>query len=221
MMLSEQESQYGVNMYDSLQPADEPEIQAMIAQGMTMEDAVMAIFDRKFVHPPMQYPGGVPQYPHMFPSHAGYSPGYPQYPQQLPPPHLQPHRSFRNDPNASRSRSVHNLNSVSQLSMGSYSNPPTGSPGAPGQHAGPYPPQAQPFIHSVRSPPPPANSGSHVLHSIPSAQSVYSTHVSYFLLKFLFHIFFCRVMKVHTVPTHPFLPQRLHNQLVHIILVLT
>jgi hypothetical protein len=191
MMLSEQESQYGVNMYDSLQPEDEPEIQAMIAQGMSMEDAVLAIFDRKFIHPPVQYPG-VPQYsqypPHMFP-HAGYPPGYPQYPHQHPPQHLQPHQTFKNDPNASRSRSVHNLNSVSQLSMGSTSNnnPLTGSPNPHVPQPGPYPPQ--PLIHSMRSPPPPTNSASHVLHTIPSAQSIYSTHVGSIFFSFLVYLF--------------------------------
>lgn len=50
MLLSEQEAQYGINMYDSLQASDEPEIQRYMAQGFSMEEAVYAIFDRKFVH---------------------------------------------------------------------------------------------------------------------------------------------------------------------------
>lgn len=49
MMLSEQEAQYGINMYDSLKPQDEPEIQTLIARGMTLEQAVYSIFERKFI----------------------------------------------------------------------------------------------------------------------------------------------------------------------------
>jgi hypothetical protein len=58
MMLSEQESLYGANMYDSLQPEDDAEIQAMIAQGMSMEEAVLGVFERKYIHPPTGSQGG-------------------------------------------------------------------------------------------------------------------------------------------------------------------
>lgn len=54
ILLSEQEAQYGANMYDSLRPEDDAEIQGMMAQGMEMEAAVMAVFERKYVHPQQQ-----------------------------------------------------------------------------------------------------------------------------------------------------------------------
>lgn len=48
LLLSEQESRYGVNMYDSLQTTDEPEIQQlMVHEGKTMEEAVLEVFNRK------------------------------------------------------------------------------------------------------------------------------------------------------------------------------
>ncbi len=58
MLLSEQEAQYGVNMYDSLKPEDEPEIQSMMANGKTMEEAVLAIFNRKVVDSPTLFQTG-------------------------------------------------------------------------------------------------------------------------------------------------------------------
>ena len=58
MLLSEQEAQYGVNMYDSLKPEDEPEIQSMMATGKTMEEAVLAIFNRKVVDSPALFQTG-------------------------------------------------------------------------------------------------------------------------------------------------------------------
>lgn len=37
-------------MYDSLTTDDEPEIHSLMERGMKMEDAVLAIFERKYVH---------------------------------------------------------------------------------------------------------------------------------------------------------------------------
>lgn len=48
MLLMQQEAEFGINMYDSLTPADEPEINALIAQGYTYDDAVKMIFDRRY-----------------------------------------------------------------------------------------------------------------------------------------------------------------------------
>jgi hypothetical protein len=47
MTLSEQESRHGVNMYDSLQSVDEPEIQGLMNRGFCMEDAVLEVFNQK------------------------------------------------------------------------------------------------------------------------------------------------------------------------------
>lgn len=49
MMLSEQEEKHGVNMFDSLRPADEPEIERLVALGYTLEQAVYALFEQKFM----------------------------------------------------------------------------------------------------------------------------------------------------------------------------
>jgi Holliday junction resolvasome RuvABC DNA-binding subunit len=48
MLLLQQESEFGINMFDSLTPADEPEINALIAQGYTNDDAAKMIFDRRY-----------------------------------------------------------------------------------------------------------------------------------------------------------------------------
>lgn len=48
MLLMQQEAEFGINMYDSLTPADEPEINALIAQGYSNDDAVKMIFDRRY-----------------------------------------------------------------------------------------------------------------------------------------------------------------------------
>lgn len=54
ILLSEQDSMYGVNMYDSLAPQDEATIQTLLREGMTLEQAVLKIFNTK--HPPKSNP---------------------------------------------------------------------------------------------------------------------------------------------------------------------
>ncbi len=41
-----QEAEFGVNMYDTITPADEPEISHLTSLGYTTEDAVLLIFQR-------------------------------------------------------------------------------------------------------------------------------------------------------------------------------
>lgn len=48
-ILSEQEKLYGTNMYESLQAADEVEIAKYVAKGFTSEEAIMRIFEKKYV----------------------------------------------------------------------------------------------------------------------------------------------------------------------------
>ena len=49
LILSEQEKMYGTNMYESLQPSDEAQIARYVAKGYTAEEAIMRIFEKKFV----------------------------------------------------------------------------------------------------------------------------------------------------------------------------
>jgi hypothetical protein len=49
MMLSEQEEKYGVNMFDSLRPSDEPEIERLVTIGYTLEQAVYALFEQNYM----------------------------------------------------------------------------------------------------------------------------------------------------------------------------
>jgi hypothetical protein len=46
LLLSEQDDQYGINMYDALKPTDETEIRAMMRSGYTQHDAVLSLFQR-------------------------------------------------------------------------------------------------------------------------------------------------------------------------------
>lgn len=48
ILLSNQDSEYGVNMYDSLTPADEPVIEEYVEQGFTREEAILIIFEDKY-----------------------------------------------------------------------------------------------------------------------------------------------------------------------------
>lgn len=48
ILLSQQESEYGVNMYDALTPADEPVIDEYVAQGFTREESILIIFEEKY-----------------------------------------------------------------------------------------------------------------------------------------------------------------------------
>lgn len=48
LLLSQQEAEFGVNMYDSLENADENTIRRLVAQGYTNDEAVLEIFNRKY-----------------------------------------------------------------------------------------------------------------------------------------------------------------------------
>lgn len=48
MIISQQESEFGINMYDSLTPADEPEIANLTSQGYTTDEAILMIFNRRY-----------------------------------------------------------------------------------------------------------------------------------------------------------------------------
>jgi hypothetical protein len=49
LLLSQQEAEFGVNMYDALRPQDEADLQGLIASGYTNEQAVLCLFERRFV----------------------------------------------------------------------------------------------------------------------------------------------------------------------------
>jgi hypothetical protein len=48
LMLSQQEAEFGTNMYDSLEEADEAMIRRLVARGLTNDEAVLEIFELKF-----------------------------------------------------------------------------------------------------------------------------------------------------------------------------
>lgn len=48
LMLSQQETDHGINMYDSLRASDEQELQNLIASGYTNEQAVLFIFEKRY-----------------------------------------------------------------------------------------------------------------------------------------------------------------------------
>ena len=48
LLLSQQEAEFGVNMYDSLENSDENTIRRLVAQGYTNDEAVLEIFNRKY-----------------------------------------------------------------------------------------------------------------------------------------------------------------------------
>jgi hypothetical protein len=50
LILSEQERMYGTNMYESLQAGDEHTIQYYNSQGYTTEEAILKIFEDRYVH---------------------------------------------------------------------------------------------------------------------------------------------------------------------------
>ena len=50
MMLAEQEKKYGTNMYESLQKADEPKVAEFVKKGYTTEEAILMVFEDKFVN---------------------------------------------------------------------------------------------------------------------------------------------------------------------------
>lgn len=62
LLLSTQESQYGMNMYDAMTAADEPEIQHLVAQGYSVDDAILIIFERRCPPMPVDETPGVSYY---------------------------------------------------------------------------------------------------------------------------------------------------------------
>lgn len=54
LLISQQEAEFGVNMYDSITPADGPEVEQMIAMGYSEFEALQWIFDRRFRNGPGQ-----------------------------------------------------------------------------------------------------------------------------------------------------------------------
>eukprot|EP01038_Epipyxis_sp_PR26KG_P005568 gene5568-7691_t len=57
LLLSQQENEYGINMYDFLTPADEPEINRLAGLGYTTDEAILIIFERHYPPlPPIRLP---------------------------------------------------------------------------------------------------------------------------------------------------------------------
>ena len=48
MLLSQQEAEYGVNMYDALTEDDEPRIEEYIKKGFSREEAILLLFEGSF-----------------------------------------------------------------------------------------------------------------------------------------------------------------------------
>ena len=48
LILSQQEQQFGTNMYQSLAPEDEPEIERLNSAGFSTEEAILRIFQKKY-----------------------------------------------------------------------------------------------------------------------------------------------------------------------------
>lgn len=48
LIISQQEAQFGVNMYDALLPHDEPAIEELVNKDHTLDEAVMCIFEARF-----------------------------------------------------------------------------------------------------------------------------------------------------------------------------
>jgi hypothetical protein len=68
LLLSEQERKYGTNMYESLQIGDETLIDEYVRTGLTTEEAILKIFESRFIHkvePPRPAPPSPP--PHTNP----------------------------------------------------------------------------------------------------------------------------------------------------------
>lgn len=85
LLLSQQENDFGINMYDAIRPQDEAELQSLIASGYTNEQAVLYLFEKRYVpHNPTQLPPLPPQSHsqsmYQTPPPAGY------HQQPLPPP---------------------------------------------------------------------------------------------------------------------------------------
>lgn len=48
ILISHQEKLYGTNMFDAVQPEDAPEIEGLMATGLSAEGAVLTIFNRRY-----------------------------------------------------------------------------------------------------------------------------------------------------------------------------
>jgi NACalpha-BTF3-like transcription factor len=86
MLMMQQEAEFGINMFDSLTPADEPEMNALIAQGYSNDEAVKLIFDRRYrpydprLGAPLNAIGGMSSLP------PAYYPPPSSMPMSYPPP---------------------------------------------------------------------------------------------------------------------------------------
>lgn len=49
-LLNQQQAEFGVNMYEAMTPADSPEIQRLMEEGYSEEDAIQMIFDLRYRH---------------------------------------------------------------------------------------------------------------------------------------------------------------------------
>jgi hypothetical protein len=50
ILLSQQENEFGTNMYESLKPADEEELLRLVNNGMSSHEAALQIFQKKFAY---------------------------------------------------------------------------------------------------------------------------------------------------------------------------
>jgi hypothetical protein len=50
LLLSQQEKEFGTNMYESLRPEDEEELAKLVNSGLSSQDAALQIFQKKFVY---------------------------------------------------------------------------------------------------------------------------------------------------------------------------
>jgi hypothetical protein len=50
ILLSQQENEFGTNMYESLKPADEEELLKLVNSGMSSHEAALQIFRKKFLY---------------------------------------------------------------------------------------------------------------------------------------------------------------------------
>lgn len=92
LLLSQQESEHGINMYDSLRASDEQELQNLIASGYTNEQAVLFIFEKRYPPKNVQRaaPFPTPQPVYMNPRQSMYNMQVPPSPQQWEDPNMMP-----------------------------------------------------------------------------------------------------------------------------------
>jgi len=48
LIVSQQEADYGINMYDALMPSDEQQIEKLIRTGLTLDEAILKVFESRF-----------------------------------------------------------------------------------------------------------------------------------------------------------------------------